>query len=647
MIGKLLFADDRKNGNRNVKNPDRGRGRQGPHPPQIPPPRGKGTALFFLIVGLIILIAYLNRGEFTRVREISYTDFIDLVEAGKVQSVTIEDREVEGVVVTKDGVPSRFKTVIPHDDPELLKILRKKGVRVWGREESGGTLTFLIIYLLPVLVLIGFMWLLSSRAGNVGSNAFNFGKSRARLHRDPKKVTFKDVAGVDEAKEELQEVIEFLKEPMKFVRLGARIPKGVLLVGPPGTGKTLLAKAVAGEAGVPFFSISGSEFVEMFVGVGAARVRDLFEQGKKNAPCIIFIDEIDAVGRSRGAGLGGSHDEREQTLNQLLVEMDGFDSSEGVIIMAATNRPDILDPALLRPGRFDRQIVVNVPDVRGRLGILKVHTRKIPLARDVDLEVIAKGTPGFTGADIANLVNEAALLAARRNKKRVGMKEFEDAKDKVLMGPERRSIVISDEEKMTTAYHEAGHAIVAHYLPFVDPIHKVTIIPRGRALGVTQLLPLDERRTYTREHLLERVAVILGGRAAEEFKFGDKFVSNGAADDLEKATKIVRSMVCEWGMSEVLGPVMYGQKEGPVFLGRDLVAHKTYSERVAEVVDSEIKRFISEALNKAKEIISTHKDKLEEMVQKLLEKETLTGKEIEEILGEKPKAPTMAELAVN
>jgi len=475
------------------------------------------------------------------------------------------------------------------------------------------------------------MTLFFRRVTSGQDRAFTFGKSRAKILTESKpKVTFEDVAGVDEAKEELKEIIDFLKAPAKFQRLGGRIPKGVLLVGPPGTGKTLLAKAVAGEAGVPFLSISGSECVEMFVGVGAARVRDLFEQAKKHAPCIVFIDEIDAVGRQRGAGIGGGHDEREQTLNQLLAEMDGFDTTEGIIIMAATNRPDILDPALLRPGRFDRQIVVDRPDVKGREEILKVHTRKVPLAEDVDLKVLARSTPGFSGADLANMVNEAALLAARRGRDKVTMQDFEDAKDKVLMGVERRSLLISEQEKKWIAYHEAGHALVSKLIPGTDPIHKVTIIPRGRALGVTQQLPIDDRRIYSKSYCLNQLTVMLGGRAAEEIVFGD--ISTGSRDDIDKATQLARMMVCEWGMSERLGPLTLGKRDEEIFLGREFGLHRNISEETARIIDEEIKNFVENAHKKALEIIKKNEDLLHKIANKLLEKEILTGEEIDEII---------------
>ncbi|MEO0084049.1 MAG: ATP-dependent zinc metalloprotease FtsH, partial [candidate division WOR-3 bacterium] len=486
--------------------------------------------------------------------------------------------------------------------------------------------------IIPCVFFIG-LWIFLIRRMSAGSDrAFSFGKSRARLlTTDRPKVTFDDVAGVDEAKEELKEVIEFLKAPSKFQKLGGKIPKGVLLVGPTGTGKTLLARAVAGEAGVPFLSISGSDFVEMFVGVGAARVRDLFDQGKKNAPCIIFIDEIDAVGRQRGAGLGGGHDEREQTLNQLLVEMDGFDTQEGVIIMAATNRPDILDTALLRPGRFDRQIVVDRPDILGREGILKVHTKKIPLAKDVDLKILARGTPGFSGADLANMVNEAALLAARRNRNEVTMQDFEDAKDKVLMGVERKSLLISENEKKWIAYHEAGHTLVSKLIPGTDPIHKVTIIPRGQALGVTQQLPLDDRKIYSKTYCVNQLTVMLGGRAAEELEFND--ISTGARDDINRATELARKMVCEWGMSEKLGPLTLGKRDEEIFLGREMGLHRNFSEQTAQLIDSEIKRFVDDAHKNALRLLKDNIEKLRKLAQKLLEKEILDGQEIDKILG--------------
>ncbi|MEO0069129.1 MAG: ATP-dependent zinc metalloprotease FtsH, partial [candidate division WOR-3 bacterium] len=550
--------------------------------------------------------------------------------------VTIVEQEISGQLrepveaASGKGSYTNFRTTAPENDQELIPRLLKNDVYVDARERSQWPT--ILISVLPWILIIGF-WLFFMRRMTSGQDrAFTFGRSRARVvTSDRPKVTFNDVAGVEEAKEELREVIAFLKAPHKFQKLGGRIPKGVLLVGPTGTGKTLLAKAVAGEAGVPFLSISGSDFVEMFVGVGAARVRDLFEQAKRNAPCIIFIDEIDAVGRQRGAGLGGGHDEREQTLNQLLVEMDGFETTDGVIIMAATNRPDILDPALLRPGRFDRQIVVDLPDILGREGILKVHMRKITVAPDVDIKVLARGTPGFSGADLANMVNEAALLAARRARSAVTMEDFEDAKDKVLMGVERRSLLISDEEKRWIAYHEAGHALVSRLIPGTDPIHKVTIIPRGRALGVTQQLPLDDKRIYSRDYCLNQLAVVLGGRAAEEIVFGD--ISTGSRDDIERATTLARRMVTEWGMSEKVGPLTFGKGGDEIFLGRELGLHRTFSEETARLIDSEIKRFVDEQAARAYELVSKNREKLAALAKALLEKEVLTGADVDRIMG--------------
>ncbi len=572
-----------------------------------------------------------------KVSVINYTDFIKELDKGNVVEVTLVERELSGRLKEKSEVStpkgkvlySNFKTYTP-EDPQLVARLLKAGVRVSAHAPSQwGTI---IISILPWLLIIG-VWILFMRRMSSGQDkAFMFGKSKARpMASDRPKVTFADVAGVEEAKEELSEVIEFLKAPHKFQRLGGRIPKGVLLVGPTGTGKTLLAKAVAGEAEVPFLSISGSDFVEMFVGVGAARVRDLFNQGKRNAPCIIFIDEIDAVGRQRGAGIGGGHDEREQTLNQLLVEMDGFQTTEGVIIMAATNRPDILDHALLRPGRFDRQIVVDPPDVLGREGILKVHIRKITMGDGVNLKVLARGTPGFTGADLANMVNEAALLAARKGRSAVAMQDFEDAKDKVLMGVERRSLLISDEEKRWIAYHEAGHTLVSRMIPGTDPIHKVSIIPRGRALGITQQLPLDDKRIYSRKYCLNQLAVMLGGRAAEQLIFGE--VSTGAHDDIEKATTLAKKMVCEWGMSAEVGPLTFGKESDQIFLGRELGMHRTFSEETARVIDNEIRRFVEEQAERAYKIVTENKDKLDKLAHVLLEKENLSGEEVDKILG--------------
>ncbi len=568
--------------------------------------------------------------------EISYTDFITMVEKGQITEVTIEGKEIRGVLGDKNEI---FYTYVPDGDNELISLLRKAGVRinVKPHQDNPWYLTLLVSWL-PMLLLIG-VWIFFMRQMQAGSGrAFSFGRSRAKMiSGEQVKVTFKDVAGVDEAKEELQEVIEFLKDPQKFTKLGGRIPKGILLVGPPGTGKTLLAKAIAGEAGVPFFSISGSDFVEMFVGVGAARVRDLFTQAKKNAPCIIFIDEIDAVGRHRGAGLGGGHDEREQTLNQLLVEMDGFEGNEGIIVIAATNRPDILDPALLRPGRFDRQVVVPPPDVKGREKILKVHTKRVPLGPDVDLSIIAKSTPGFTGADLENLVNEAALIAARKGKSQVSMEDFEEAKDKILMGRERKTAVISEEEKRITAYHEAGHTMVAKLLPGTDPVHKVSIIPRGQALGITQQLPLDERHTYPKDYLLKRLMVLLGGRAAEEIVFNE--CTTGAGNDIERATEIARRMVCEWGMSDKLGPVAFGQRQEHVFLGKEISQIKNYSEATALAIDNEIREIVLQCYQKAKQLLEENIELLHKLAQALLEKETLDGPAIDEILGLKQEKP--------
>ncbi len=606
---------------------------------------GGNPFIVVILLSLVVLAIYFTfvGGDVKFTPELSYSEFVKLVKEKRVIKVVIENGMViKGQALSKDNAVFSFKVNIPYADFELMKLLIDSGVDVYGKDTKG--IEDFISTILFVAVLVGallfFIWLIGRQGGGGVDNSriFNFTKSKARVYKDPpKKVTFNDVAGIDEVKEEVMEIVDFLKDPKKYIKMGARIPKGILLVGPPGTGKTLLAKAIAGEAGVPFLSMSGSEFVEMFVGVGASRVRDLFEQARKNAPCIVFIDEIDAVGRFRGAGLGGGHDEREQTLNQLLAEMDGFDSQEGIIVIAATNRPDILDPALLRPGRFDRQIVVDIPDVKAREEILKVHIKKVPLGDDVDISVIAKGTPGFTGADIENLVNEAALIAARENSDKVYMRHFEKARDKILMGPEKKVFVITPEEKTITAFHEAGHALVAHLLPYADPVYKVSIIPRGRALGVTQQLPVDDRKFYSKEMLYQMIMGILGGRAAEEVVFGPKFISNGAQNDIEKATKIARAMVCEWGMSELLGPIQYGEKEGPVFLAKDIAVRKTYSERMAEVIDSEIKAIINYCYNETMRIIKENMDKLKKLAFELIKRETLSAKEIEEILGEKPK----------
>jgi cell division protease FtsH len=580
-----------------------------------------------LLVSVLVLWKFLNANR-PQVAEISFSQMLAQVEAHEVAKVTITGHEVAGEYTRSgpDGQPVRFVTYAPDYD-DLVKILRDNNVTIEAKKEKESTYVVTLLGWLPMLALIG-IWIFFMRQMQSGGNkALSFGKSKARLSSSQaKKVTFKDVAGVDEAKEELEEIIEFLKEPQKFQKLGGKIPKGVLLMGPPGTGKTLLARAISGEANVPFFSISGSDFVEMFVGVGASRVRDLFEQGKKNAPCIIFIDEIDAVGRHRGAGLGGGHDEREQTLNQLLVEMDGFESNDGVILIAATNRPDVLDPALLRPGRFDRRVVVPRPDVKGREEILKVHTRKIPLADDVELAVLARGTPGFSGADLANLVNEAALNAARYSKKLVFMEDFEGAKDKVLMGTERRSLIISEKERRLTAYHEAGHALAAYFMPHADPIHKVTIIPRGMALGVTQQLPIDDRHNYTREYLESTLSVMMGGRVSEEMFMG--VLTTGAGDDLEKATDMARKMVCEWGMSEQMGPLTFGKKEEQIFLGREIAQHQDYSESTAVLIDQEVKRICLQAYERAREVLQSNRDALIRVAEALLEYEVLDGEEV-------------------
>ncbi len=555
-------------------------------------------------------------------KEVNFSQFLSDVDQGKVKEVTITSQEVRG----KYSDNSAFHTTAPVNDPDMIKNLRDKGVEMNFRDINAGSWPTWLLNFAP-LILLAALWFFMIRQMQTGGNkALSFGKSRARLlSMQQKKVTFKDVAGVEEAKEELKEIIEFLREAQKFQKLGGRIPKGVLLVGPPGTGKTLLARAVAGEANVPFFSISGSDFVEMFVGVGASRVRDLFEQGKKNAPCIIFIDEIDAVGRHRGAGLGGGHDEREQTLNQLLVEMDGFESNDGVILMAATNRPDVLDPALLRPGRFDRRVVVNRPDVRGREEILRVHTRKIPIADDVNLSVLARGTPGFSGADLANMVNEAALSAARQNRKAVLMFDFELAKDKVLMGVERKSLILTEEEKKVTAYHEAGHALVAAKLPNSDPLHKVTIIPRGMALGLTMQLPIDDKHNYTKDYLETMIAIMMGGRIAEEVFLNQ--MSTGAGNDIERATEMARKMVCEFGMSE-LGPLTFGKKEEQIFLGREINQHRDYSEATAIKIDEAVRRMIGDGYNTAKSIISENKEALKRIALALLDREVLDANEI-------------------
>jgi cell division protease FtsH len=587
----------------------------------------KNIALWLFISLVFVLLYHLFNQPKSAQENIIYSDFVSYAEKGQIVEVTIQGESITGKL--NDG--KNFKTYAPKD-AGLIQILKDKGVRIASKpaEESPWYMNVLISWV-PMLLLVG-VWIFFMRQMQAGGGkAMAFGKSKARLVTDKsKKVTFADVAGIDEAKAELEEVIEFLREPKKFTRLGGRLPKGLLLVGQPGTGKTLLARAIAGEAEVPFLSISGSDFVEMFVGVGASRVRDLFDQGKKNAPCIIFIDEIDAVGRHRGAGLGGGHDEREQTLNQLLVEMDGFESNEGVILVSATNRPDVLDPALLRPGRFDRQVVVPLPDVKGREKIFEVHTKKTPLAEDIDFAVIARGTPGFSGADIENLVNESVLYAARYGKDKVTMSDFEFAKDKVMMGAERKSMVISIEERKNTAYHESGHALVARLLPGSDPIHKVTIIPRGMALGLTQQLPVDEKHTYPKQYLLNNITILLGGRAAEELILNE--FTTGSGNDIERATNLARKMVCEWGMSDEMGPLSYGKKEEQIFLGREFAVHKDYSEDTAQKIDKEVTRLVSDSYEKAKKLLSDHIDILNRIASGLLEKEVLNTAELDEII---------------
>lgn len=582
----------------------------------------------WLTLGLVLLLIFkVFNPQQPKEPEIVFSEFFSAVEKGEITEVTIQGRVIRGTFRNDE----RFRTFTP-EDPDIVRTLREKGVKISARPEEGDPWYIaLLVQSFPILLLIG-VWVFFLRQMQIGGGkAMSFGKSRAKLLTENQhRVTFNDVAGVEEAKEELEEIIAFLKDPKKFTRLGGRIPKGVLLVGAPGTGKTLLARAIAGEAGVPFFSISGSDFVEMFVGVGASRVRDLFVQGKKQAPCIIFIDEIDAVGRHRGAGLGGGHDEREQTLNQLLVEMDGFEANEGVILIAATNRPDVLDPALLRPGRFDRRVVVPRPDVRGREEILRVHSRRVPLADGVNIEKLARSTPGFSGADLENLVNEAALLAARKNKDKVDMQDFELSKDKVLMGAERRSLILSPEERKNTAYHEAGHALVAKLIPGTDPVHKVTIIPRGMALGVTQQVPVDDRHTWSKEYIADRLAIMFGGRVAEELISGQ--MTTGAGDDLEKATELARRMVCEWGMSERLGPMTFGKKEEQIFLGRDFTQTKDYSEKTAVDIDNEVRLIITAAYDRAKDLLQGNLDILHKMAAELLEKEVLDGAEIDEIV---------------
>ncbi len=607
--------------------------------------KGPGkSALFWIALVLVVYIFYsLYTGMNQEINEITYSEFVSEMGRDNIVEIVFEERKLEGVLKEPQRFPSvnspdpvsKFKTRIPFNDYnyELVNRLEASGVKVTAKDQSPNMFSYLAAAA-PwiILILIWLFFIRQMQGGGGPKGLFSFGKSKAKLlSEDHPRQTFKDVAGADEAKEELQEIIEFLKEPAKFQRLGGKIPKGALLLGPPGTGKTLLARAVAGEAAVPFFSMSGSDFVEMFVGVGASRVRDLFDQGKKNAPCIIFIDEIDAVGRHRGAGLGGGHDEREQTLNQLLVEMDGFESNEGVILIAATNRPDVLDPALLRPGRFDRQIVVPTPDVKGREGILAVHVRKIKLGDDVNLPILARGTPGMSGADLANMVNEAALLASRRERNAVAMDDFEEAKDKVMMGSARKSMVISDEEKEYIAYHEAGHTLVSKFLPKADPIHKVTIIPRGMALGVTQSLPVDDRHTHSRDYLETTLAVLMGGRVAELAVFNQ--LDTGAGNDLERATKLARKMVCNWGMSDKVGPVTFGKTEEHIFLGREIQQHQDYSEATARVIDEEVRAFIERAETVATNIVKENLDKLHDLAKALLVREIIDSREVDEIIG--------------
>ncbi len=602
----------------------------------------KNVFLWLLIVvSIVMLWNFLNDFKSGDVKQLKYSEFNQLVEGDRIRGtnqtpILITGNTVEGVY-EEAGSDIEFEVLIPKGAEEnVADTLIAKNLTVEiGEDDQGGWFYMILTTWFPIIIFIGFWMFLMRQMQSGGNKALSFGKSRAKLSTSHgKKVTFTDVAGIEEAKEELQEIVEFLMEPQKFQKLGGKIPKGVILMGPPGTGKTLLARAIAGEADVPFFSISGSDFVEMFVGVGASRVRDLFEQGKKNAPCIIFIDEIDAVGRHRGAGLGGGHDEREQTLNQLLVEMDGFESNEGVILIAATNRPDVLDPALLRPGRFDRQVIVSLPDIKGREGILKVHTKQIPLDDSVDISVIARGTPGFSGAQLANLVNEAALIAARRNQTAVTMPAFEEAKDKVMMGKERKSVIMNEKEKRTTAYHEAGHAISALLLPDSDPLHKVTIIPRGRALGLTMQLPEEDQYNYSQDYMNTMITILLSGRIAEKLVLGS--VTTGASNDLERATVLARRMVCEWGMSPELGPLTFGKKEEQIFLGREIAQHQDFSENTAELIDKEVKRIVSEAYERAEKLLKSNQKALVNLAEALLEYETLSNEEIQKVIkGEK------------
>ncbi len=591
----------------------------------------RNLILWAIILILVVSVYVVLHGVKPAGDTPAFSELVQNVTSGKVESVTIN--AATGDIQGKYKNHDEFRSTIPPTYNDFYSTLMSNNVQVKIDKDNNGGWVSILIQAFPIVLLAGFWIFMMRQMQSGGNKALSFGKSRARLHSSQqKKVTFKDVAGVEEAKEELQEIIEFLREPQKFQKLGGRIPKGVLLIGAPGTGKTLLARAIAGEANVPFFSISGSDFVEMFVGVGASRVRDLFEQGKKNAPCIVFIDEIDAVGRHRGAGLGGGHDEREQTLNQLLVEMDGFESNEGVILVAATNRPDVLDPALLRPGRFDRRVVVSRPDVKGREAILKVHTKKVPLSDDVELSVVARGTPGFAGADLANLVNESALIAARQNRKVVTQVDFELAKDKVMMGVERKSLIISDEEKRNTAFHEAGHALVAALTPFADPLHKVTIIPRGMALGLTMQLPLDDKHSYHKEYLQAQLAILMGGRIAEEIFM--HHITTGAGNDIERATDMARKMVCEWGMSE-LGPLSFGKREEQIFLGREIAQHRDFSEATAIRIDEQVKKLVEGGYNNARKVIEEHAPALERIALALLEREVLDGSEVIQLIDGK------------
>ncbi len=646
----LLFQESNNRGDRSGRNRrPNGGGNGNNRRPNMPPQKpegpqwkraGRNLMFWILVITVSLFLSQRFTDQNERLETLTYSKFVERLENNNVGTILVEDRTLYGTDQNLDPQTARtdlsqytFKVILPaQPDFETLDKWRNEyGVQMQFKEPSTSIWAYVIQALPWILLAVFWIYIIRRMQGGGNKGIFSFGKSKAKMFMENQtKVTFDDVAGAEEAKTELREIIEFLKDPDKFSRLGGKIPKGALLLGPPGTGKTLLARAVAGEAGVPFFSMSGADFVEMFVGVGASRVRDLFEQGKRNAPCIIFIDELDAVGRHRGAGLGGGHDEREQTLNQLLVEMDGFETNEGVILLAATNRPDVLDSALLRPGRFDRQIVVDRPDVRGREGILKVHMRKIPTTNTIDMSVLAKATPGFSGADLANMVNEAALLAARKNKTKVDMEDMEEAKDKVLMGTERKSMIISDDEKRTTAVHEAGHAIVAMLTPGSDPVHKVTIIPRGRALGVTSMLPIDEKHNYSRKYCLAMIRQLLGGRVAEQLLFDE--VTTGAGNDIQRATELVRKMVCEWGMSDKMGPITFGEKQEEIFLGREIAQHRDYSESTAQLIDSEIRQFIDEGIADTEKLLRDNLQALEKLSEALLERETLLGEEVRKII---------------